>query len=286
VNKINNTYQSLKDLFESLKIPSQELTELMQKIAGISEENLISGEMSLSDEKLALLLDAISKRVKSEPLAHILGEKAFWNDTFQVNSYTLIPRPESERLLEETLKAIEKKYPEKQKALQLLDLGTGTGCLIISLVKELENRGYSVKAVALDLSPQALEMAKRNAKKLLGDHAQIIDFHQASWQDLDKIKPVGEFDVIISNPPYISSKEIFKLEKSVKDYEPLLALDGGPDGLDKYREIIALFKKTKNSLLGIEIGFNQANKVLKLLKGYKTNLFQDFQGLDRVIVAE
>lgn len=286
MNKINNTYQSLKDLFESLKIPSQELTELMQKIAGISEENLISGEMSLSDEKLALLLDAISKRVKSEPLAHILGEKAFWNDTFQVNSYTLIPRPESERLLEETLKAIEKKYPEKQKALQLLDLGTGTGCLIISLVKELENRGYSVKAVALDLSPQALEMAKRNAKKLLGDHAQIIDFHQASWQDLDKIKPVGEFDVIISNPPYISSKEIFKLEKSVKDYEPLLALDGGPDGLDKYREIIALFKKTKNSLLGIEIGFNQANKVLKLLKGYKTNLFQDFQGLDRVIVAE
>ncbi len=281
-----NTYNALKDLFQNLEIPQEELKELFQKIAGISKESLATDDIKVSDEKLAELLSAIAERVTHKPLAHILGEKVFWKDTFQVTSYTLIPRPESERLLEETLKAIEKKYPEKNQKLKLLDLGTGTGCLIISLVKELQNKGYSLEGVALDLSPQALVIAKRNAEKILGDQAQVIDFIHSSWQDFAKNKPEVQFDIIVSNPPYIPSKEIFKLDKSVKDYEPILALDGGPDGLDKYREIVELFRKAKNSLLGLEIGFNQANKVLKLLKGYKTALHQDFQGLDRVILAE
>ena len=284
--KINKTYSSLKELFDLVKLPKNDLNEILEKIAGIREEDLLAGDITISNEKLALALEAIAQRLAQQPLAQILGEKFFWEDNFVVNSYTLIPRPETERLLEEMIKATEAKFPNKNEKIKLLDLGTGSGCLVISLVKELLKLGYQPEALALDISPQALAISKKNCEKILGDKKDLIEFLQASWEDLERLKPNAKFDLIVSNPPYIPSKDILKLEKSVKDYEPRVALDGGVDGLDKYREIIALFKKAKNSLLGLEIGYNQASKLRKLLSGYDTKLFQDLQGLDRVILAQ
>jgi release factor glutamine methyltransferase len=286
VIKINKTYSSLKELFDLVNLPKNDLNEILEKIAGIREEDLLAGDITISNEKLALALEAIAQRLAHQPLAQILGEKFFWEDSFVVNSYTLIPRPESERLLEEMIKATKAKFPNKNEKIKLLDLGTGSGCLVISLVKELLKLGYQPEALALDISPQALAIAKKNCERLLGDKKDLIEFLQASWEDLARLKPNEKFDLIVSNPPYIPSKDLFKLDKSVKDYEPRLALDGGVDGLDKYREIIAFFKQAKNALLGLEIGYNQASKLRKLLSGYDTKLFQDLQGLDRVILAQ
>jgi len=189
-----------------------------------------------------------------EPVAYIIGKKEFWSQDFTVNQATLVPRPETELLIYKVVDFF------KNKRINVLDIGTGSGCILLSILKELDfSRG-----VGIDISTKAIKTAQINSKNL-------NLFHQSKFKVFDISKfNVGKYDLIVSNPPYIPSKDIKNLSKDIINYEPLVALNGGLDGLDLIRKVIyksnSLLKR--NGLLAIEIGFNQYLKVSSLLKQY------------------
>ena len=192
-------------------------------------------EAASSDEELNSF---ITRRLAGEPVAKIVGKKGFWKDDFIVSKDVLDPRPDSETLIE----AVLEKFPNKDKTLRFLDLGTGSGCLLLSLLGEYKN----AMGVGIDISEKALAIANQNK----GDkRAEFIQHDMRSH-----LSDLGLFDIMISNPPYIPTAEIQTLQKDVKDYDPLLALDGGADGLDFYR---ALSKQRPAPHLFIEIGKDQ-----------------------------
>ena len=195
---------------------------------------------------------AIRRRIKREPVAYIIGKKEFWSQDFVVNQTTLVPRPETELLIYKVVDFF------KNKRINILDIGTGSGCILLSILKELDlSRG-----VGIDISTKAIKIAQTNSKNL-------NLFHQSKFKVFDISKfNVGKYDLIVSNPPYIPSKDIKNLSQDIINYEPLVALNGGLDGLDLIRKVIyksnSLLKK--NGLLAIEIGFNQYLKVSSLLR--------------------
>ena len=209
------------------------------------------------------------RRSQNEPVAYILEKKEFWSKFFFVNRDTLIPRPETELIVEQLVKIF------KNKEISILDIGTGSGCILISLISELENS----KGVGIDISNKALIIAKKNLVK----HAlhNQIKFLNKSFDS----KFNQKFDLIVSNPPYIKSNEIKNLKEDIRRYEPLIALDGGNDGLDLIKKIIYKTKyilKVKG-MLALEIGNEQFKKVSEILlknnfkiehiiKDYKNNI--------------
>ena len=219
---------------------------------------------SSSDEELNSF---ISRRLKGEPVAKIIGKKGFWKNDFIVSKDVLDPRPDSETLIE----AVLEKFSDKNAVLRFLDLGTGSGCLLLSLLGEYPN----ATGVGIDISDKALAIANKNN----GDKkAEFIKYDMR--QDLTKL---GHFDIIISNPPYIPTKEIQTLEVDVKDYDPLLALDGGLDGLDFYR---FLSKQHVAPCIFIEIGKDQEKEIIPLFEqeGWHFNQsWKDLGGITRVL---
>ena len=210
-------------------------------------------------------LQAFIKRAEAgEPIAKIIGHKGFWKHDFIVSKDVLDPRPDSETLIEAVLES----YPDKQAPLRILDLGTGSGCLIISLIKEYKN----AQGVAVDISPKALATAKENAKDL------PIDFIEADMRALPQ--DIGRFDIIISNPPYIPSADIKDLDVSVKDYDPMLALDGGADGLDFYR---ALSQLDLSRHLFVEIGQGQDQAVIDIMSANNWTCQKSWKDLGGII---
>ncbi len=214
-------------------------------------------------------LEAIlKKREEGVPLAYILGEKSFFGHRFYVNPNVLIPRLETEFSVEELLKLPGSSF---------LELGLGSGAVSISL--KLARPDLKVEGV--DISEEALRIAKKNAQA----HHCLVNFYQSDL--FDRVQ--GRFDLIFSNPPYIESKEIQGLEREVKDHEPILALDGGEDGLDFYRRIIEDLPDYLNpgGHLVLEIGYNQGKSVGALLeeKNFSVKCIQDYAGFDRVLVA-
>ena len=233
------------------------------------EEILINLDQDVSEKKFSNFKEYLIRRSNHEPIAYILGEKEFWSKKFNVNKDTLIPRPETELLVENLVKIY------KGKKISILDIGTGSGCIIISLLSSLEDSN----GLALDLSKNAISMAKKNAiKHKLNNRVKFFN------RPFDKIF-AKKFDLIVSNPPYIESREIKNLSVDVKKYEPRMALDGGNDGLDLVKKVIY---KTKDILkikgtLALEIGNGQIKKVSKILvdnnfrikhviKDYKNNV--------------
>ncbi|MBP5555670.1 MAG: peptide chain release factor N(5)-glutamine methyltransferase [Lachnospiraceae bacterium] len=219
--------------------------------------------------------EVISLRVKRIPLQHIVGKTCFMGFDFEVSPDALIPRPDTEILAEEALRD----YHDGSK---FLDLCTGTGCIITSLIA-LTNDCYGV---GTDISEKALNLAGRNADTILADKRERLDFKQGDLYDaLDK----GEkFDVIVSNPPYIRTADIEGLMPEVKDHDPILALDGGEDGLVFYRRIIEGAKEhlVKGGDLLLEIGCDQAEDVMKIMEtnGFiEIGCIKDFAGNDRVV---
>ena len=211
----------------------------------------------------------ISRRLFDEPIAYILKEKEFWSKTFEVNSDTLIPRPETELLVEKLVNIF------RNKRINILDVGTGSGCIIISLLSELQ----SSKGTGIDISNKAIKVAIKNSKK--HNSTEKIKFINRSFQDINFKK----FDLIVSNPPYIKSGDIKNLNKCIKNFEPKIALDGGNDGLDVIRKVIYKAKEILkiNSFLALEIGNGQFKNVSTLLlknlfriehtiKDYKDNI--------------
>lgn len=213
------------------------------------------------------------KRAMHQPLSSILGRTNFFGLDFCVSKHVLSPRPETEILAEETLKHIQKQIVP----VKVLDLCTGSGCIAVTLAKN-----SNAEVWASDISRKALAVAKKNAEK---HTANISLIHSDLFSKIDR-----NFDVIVSNPPYIARGEISGLDREVRGYDPLLSLDGGTDGLDFYRKIAneSPLCLTKNGFLFLEIGQNQAQDVVNLLqKNFKNiRIVKDYSGNDRVIISE
>lgn len=211
--------------------------------------------------------------LNNEPVSKIINKRAFWNDVFYVNEDVLDPRPETELIIETVMKCI-----NSDSKINILDLGTGSGCIILSLLREFKN----AFGVGVDISSKAIEIAKRNQRNL---HINTAEFYCSNWKDFST---KAKFDVIVSNPPYIKSSEISLLDDNVKNFDPILALDGGNSGLKCYEDIVALLPDLLkyNGLFVCEIGYNQLEDVTNILKnsGFKRIVgHNDLAGIPRVV---
>lgn len=236
-------------------------------------------ERPLTDEELALMRSYVLRRAKHEPINYILGEKTFMRNVFKVTPATLVPRPETELLVESLVKAAPLLQPEG--AVKILDIGTGSGAIIVSLLDYLPQ----AKGVGVDISVDALVVAKENAEKIgVKERCGFLRSDVFSRVPLEK-----KFDIIVSNPPYIPAADIAGLAQDVQR-EPHGALDGGADGLDFYRRICAEAAEhlADDGLLAFEIGINQSEAVceLCLANGFKKAVVRkDYAGIDRMVFA-
>ncbi len=219
--------------------------------------------------------DAITRRARHEPASYIMGRREFWSLDFEVSPAVLIPRPDSETLVETALRQLHHRPPRR-----ILDLGTGSGCLLIALLSEWPG----ATGVGVDLSPEALEIAARNAERLgFADRAAFLE--------RDFAEPLGErFDLVVSNPPYIPDQVIPTLDRDVRDFEPHLALKGGPQGLDPLRRIAGNLhlQLAPQAPALFEIGYDQGVSAALVLqeRGLSVvRIVKDLGGNDRVIVS-
>ena len=266
------------NMLRDKKIDSYQIdTELMlAKIANTSREKiLINDNINIDNKKVKNFKKMIERRGNSsEPMAYILNKREFWNTDLFVNKDVLIPRPETE-LIVDKLKEIFKNHSP-----YVLDVGTGSGCIIISLLEELKKS----KGVAIDISHKALRVAKKNAKK--NKTFNRVNFQRKSIESFLNKK----FDLIVSNPPYIPRWQLKNLMKDVKFFEPKLALDGGNDGLDVIKKVIYKSKRILKikGLLALEIGNGQYSKISQILKLNKFRekfLIRDYQKNIRCIIS-
>jgi release factor glutamine methyltransferase len=238
-------------------------------VLGYPERELDAGQRARLDRLIA-------RRLKHEPFSRLKGIREFWSLDFALSPETLDPRPDSETVIEAALAHL----PDRRAPLRLVDFGTGTGCLLLALLSELPN----ATGLGIDILPGAVEIARRNAASLgLSARAQ---FRLGDWDR----GIVGEADVILANPPYIPSQEVPSLAPEVADFEPLIALDGGPDGLVAYRALAPAVQRllTQGGLACLELGAGQAVSVAGILSesGLTINeIRRDLSGVERCLVA-
>ena len=249
---------------------------LMAQALGKSREYIIlNHDKVLNIENLEYFKKLVHERATRKPIAYLLNKKFFWKSEFYVNKNTLIPRPDTEIIIEQILKVTKNK-----NYLRILDIGIGSGCILLSILKERKN----YYGTGIDISKDSLEISKINAKKLLVE--ERIKFYKS---DVDKFAQ-GKYDLVVSNPPYIKKNNLKYLECDVLKFEPKIALDGGLDGLSVIRKVIKKSSELlkKNGKFILEIGFDQKNKVIKLLKNkgfYVNSTIKDFAKNDRCIVS-
>jgi release factor glutamine methyltransferase len=249
---------------------------LMAKALGKSREYIILNHDKVLDiENLEYFKKLVHERSTRKPIAYLLNKKFFWKSEFYVNKNTLIPRPDTEIIIEQILKVTKNK-----NYLRILDIGIGSGCILLSILKERKN----YYGTGIDISKDSLEISKINAKKLLVE--ERIKFYKS---DVDKFAQ-GKYDLIVSNPPYIKKNNLKYLECDVLKFEPKIALDGGLDGLSVIRKVIKKSSELlkKNGKFILEIGFDQKSKVIKLLKNkgfYINSTIKDFAKNDRCIIS-
>ena len=239
------------------------------------EEILLNINSKLKNIDIMKFNNYLCRRHQNEPMAYIHGYKHFWKHKFLINKSVLIPRPDTELVIEESLK-----YLPADKSKKILDVGTGSGCIVVSLIKERPK----CTATAIDVSLKAINVAKNNAK--LHQLQNKINFINI---DIDKYNSCY-YDLIISNPPYINSIELNRLDDDIKFHEPKLALSGGFDGLRDLKKVILKSKKLLkiNGKLILEIGHNQKKYCAKILnenKFYINRTSKDLSGKDRCIVS-
>ena len=235
-------------------------------VSGVKRSDLKQNQNLISASNIDKINAYVKERISGRPLWYIVGNTEFYGFALDVDERVLIPRPETEELVEHALKDINENS-------EVLDLGTGSGAIAIA-VKKLTN----AKVTAVDISDKAIKLAKLNASKNNAEIEFILS---------DMFDGVGnrKFDVIISNPPYIKSDDIQTLDTEVKSFEPILALDGGNDGLDYYRKIFQNASKHLENcgVLYLECGINQAQEIADIFSGYETEIFKDINGIDRII---
>lgn len=248
---------------------------LLEAVCGTDRNDLlVHGEQPVSPEAEEKYLNWIRQRAEHIPLQQLTGEQDFMGLTFSVNEHVLIPRQDTEILVEEVLK-------ELHDGMRVLDMCTGSGCILLSLL----HYSNDCEGLGVDLSAEALEVAGRNVLKVLTpEKAEHAHFLQSDL--FEKVE--GKFEIIVSNPPYIASAEVEKLMPEVRDHEPRMALDGTEDGLFFYRRIIEEAGKhlVSSGMLFFEIGYDQGQAVSELMRteGYcDVQVVQDYAGLDRVV---
>ena len=255
---------------------------LLAKAANLSIEELIARGPDLAPVTVATALRSLTaRRLQREPMAYILGEREFWGLPFKVTPAVLVPRPDSETVIEAALSLL----TDRKRAWRLLDLGVGSGCLLLTLLKEL----HEARGVGFEISPEAVDVARTNASTL-GVEARTAlltgDWRQPDWED----QVEGPFDLVVSNPPYIESAEIPRLMPEVAHFEPRQALDGGPDGLAAYRIVAAAGRRllVPGGHLVVEVGQGQASEIADIF--VSTGLvplrpWKDLGGIERVVAA-
>ena len=271
---INKAAITLKN--SDIKTPYLDSELLLLKVLHKDRKYLLlnSKEM-LSKEHLFQFNNLICRRKKGEPVAYLINYKEFWKEKFFVNKDVLIPRPDTEVLIEEVLTIY-----NNEKKLNILDIGTGSGCLLLSILKERKK----FLGVGVDISKKALNVARFNAKLQHLDNR--VKFYNS---DIDKFF-IGKYDVILSNPPYIKNFDLKYLDKDIAAYEPKVALEGGYDGLSKITKVInkASYLIKKNGKLILEMGCDQKNEIVKKLKNkrfYINKIIKDYGKNDRCIIS-
>ena len=271
---INKANQKLKK--QGITSSRLDCEILMSAVIGKEKEDIILNPNEfISETKMKIFDDLIDERAKKKPVAYLTGIKEFWKYQFYVTKDVLIPRPETEIIIEQALILTKNK-----KNLRFLDIGVGSGCIILSLLKEKAN----FLGTGIDVSKESLRICRINSDKL-GVSNRIKLFKS----DIDNFT-FGKYDLIVSNPPYINNFELKCLDDDVIGYEPIKALDGGVEGLSQIKKVIRKSSKLikKNGTLILEIGFGQKNKVLSLLKDnefYINGIIKDLSNKDRCIIS-
>ena len=271
---LNQASKTLKQLSNTSSKLDSEI--LLSKIIKKNRKYLIlNSNEELKKENIKSFDYLVKRRKKGEPIAYLINKKEFWKQNFYINQNVLIPRPDTEILVEETLKLF-----NVNSKLNMLDIGTGSGCILISILKERRN----FFGTGIDISKKAINVARFNAK--MHQLSNRVKFYNS---DVDKFL-IGKYDLVVSNPPYIKRQDLKYLEVDVKGFEPKLALDGGKDGFSKITKVISktstLLKR--NGRFIIEIGFGQKKKILSILK--QNNFFinkvvKDYGKNDRCVIS-
>ena len=275
---IENTLNKGINILQKSKISNPQLDSQILLSTSIKRDKkhiILNPKEVLSTDELENFKSLIKRREKGEPIAYLINKKEFWKDEFFVNKDVLIPRPDTELIIEQVLKTY-----SKEVQLQVLDIGTGSGCILLSILKERLN----FYGTGIDISKKSINVSKFNAKQL--NLSNRVKFYHSS---VDNFK-IGKYGLVVSNPPYIEQLKLKYLEKDVVSFEPRLALSGGIDGFSKIRKVINKAGKLikKNGKFILEIGFNQKNKVKKILKEegfYVNKAIKDYGNNDRCIIS-
>jgi release factor glutamine methyltransferase len=275
---IENILNQGASILKANKIPNPYLDSeiLLSKSINKDKKHIIlNSKEILSSKQLDSFKGFIERRKKGEPIAYLTNKKEFWKDEFYVNRDVLIPRPDTEIIIEQVLKIY-----SIESQIQVLDIGTGSGCIVLSILKERSN----FYGTGIDISKKSINVSKFNANKL-----HLINRVRFIHSSVDNFK-IGKYDLIVSNPPYIELLNLKYLEKDVVNFEPKLALNGGFDGFSKIRKVISKANSLikKNGKFILEIGFNQKNKVKEILKKegfYINKSIKDYGNNDRCIIS-
>ena len=259
---------------------------LLAEASGLTIEQLVArGTDAVPANVVEMARSLTARRVRREPMAYILGEREFWGLPFKVSPAVLVPRPDSETLIEAVLSLM----PDRARAWRILDLGLGSGCLLLTLLREYPQ----ARGVGLEASAEALAVAQENANALgVADRAQLIegDWRRPGWAEALLQALGGPFDLVVSNPPYIASAAVPKLMPEVSSFEPRLALDGGAEGFDAYQVIIAASPRlvTAGGFMAVEAGEGQATEITRIFAAAGLTPrppWKDLGGIDRVVTA-
>ena len=268
----NFLHSHLKELSNRFDYPELELRVLLNR-ASIIDKEIFFSNFNIEQIDLQIFKESFDRRLKKEPLSKIFNSKEFWKYNFYVNKFVLDPRPETEFIIEKVLNY----FPNKNKKLKILDLCTGSGCIAISLAKEYLN----AKVTATDISSKALKIAKINSKKINCNNIKFIQ--------CDLLDKISKFDIVVSNPPYLSKLDYENVSDEIKLFEPKIALFAKSNGYQFYNRLASLLPNiiSKKSMIFMEIGHSQAKKCIEIFESSKLEcleIFKDYQNLDRGII--
>ena len=274
LNAINYANQQLKE--KGVKTYELDTQILMSQAIKKKKENiLLNLKEEIKIEDYNFFIDLINQRLNMKPIAYLVGNKSFWKYDFEVTNDVLIPRPDTEIVIEQVIKLTKNKLK-----LNFLDIGVGSGCIILSILKEKKN----FRGTGIDISKKALKICKINSNNLC-----VSNRLKLFKSDVDNFQ-IGKYDLIVSNPPYIKNTDLKYLDKNVIGFEPRLALDGGLEGLSVIQKVIKKSSKLikKNGILVLEIAFDQKDRVMKILQKegfYIKEIIKDLSNKDRCITA-
>ncbi len=256
--------------------PNLDVKYLLAHVMGVEpSEILMIGNKPVPFDKEDDFEELLKRRMKYEPVAKIIGRRGFWKHDFKVNQYVLDPRSDTETLVETALK-----HAASMQVKKIADFGVGSGCILLSVLSELED----VCGIGVDISEEAIKVAEENAD--ICDVKEKVGFLRKSWRDADFLDFIERnYDIIISNPPYITTSDYNSLSKEVLYYDPEYALCGGEDGLDAYRELAPIFAKilSNDGVVVLEIGKGQMGDVVKIMSAHGFVLIDKVRDLGGVV---